>query len=707
MQGVRGRKILSLVPRRNISSDNDSSSSSEDETPTLSRRIDDDDTSSAPSVSSSLENLSIFSESEVDDIIREHICTENLEPMPLDSPIPTPTISNTTIPDFLLHKTKLSNSLQTSVASPASLTGSKTPKLVEPIPLDISKPTCSNSNIDSATATPNILREKRKLSNSPSTSVASPASFTRSKRPKVVAKRKGIRKSKILLNFKWERKPFEYCATVTDKNLLKSNLKTPYEYFSLFFSDEIFDMIVSETNLYSTQVTGKSISVSNKDIKDFVAINILMGIVNMPAYTDYWCQAFRYERISNIMSLKKFQQIRRFIHFNNNLLDDGDRYYKVRPLVQMLRENCLKIEHETKFSIDEMIVPYKGTRAGNRKQYIKNKPRKWGFKIFVRAGVSGFIYDFLLYGGEDTFRFHTFPENEESLGLGAKVVLALCQSIPNPACSVVYFDNFFTSLELIKILRENYGIFSLGTIRGNRIRGAEKSLDSDKKLQKKGRGSFSQVVCNENKVCIVKWSDNKCVTVASSYVDSYPLGQINRYNKESKKREPVSCPEIIKHYNAHMGGVDLADMLVALYRTELKGHRWYLPLVSQVIDICVNNAWILYRRNLPDNSPKNQIIPLKKFRYSIYQSLTQFGRDKRKKDSENRAPSCIIRNPSEPRPNTDIRYDKHDHFPSFSSKGRCKFCTKGQTSVFCQKCLQRLCLLPDRNCFYAFHHPSQ
>lgn len=172
------------------------------------------------------------------------------------------------------------------------------------------------------------------------------------------------------------------------------------------------------------------------------------------------------------------------------------------------------------------------------------------------------------------------------MGLGAKVVLALCKSIKDPACSVVYFDNFFTSFELIKILREEYGIFSLGTIRSNRLRGANENLDTDKQLQKKkGRGSFSQVVCHENKVCVIKWSDNKCVTVASSYVDSYPVGQINRYNKNSKKREPVPCPEIIKHYNAHMGGVDLADMLIALYRTELKEHRWYLPVVSQIIDM--------------------------------------------------------------------------------------------------------------------------
>ncbi|KAF9409267.1 hypothetical protein HW555_011302, partial [Spodoptera exigua] len=95
---------------------------------------------------------------------------------------------------------------------------------------------------------------------------------------------------------------------------------------------------------------------------------------------------------------------------------------------------------------DEIMVPYKGKNAGNRKQYVKNKPKKCGHKIFVKADRSPV---------------------ESSLGMGAKVVIALCKTIPDPAYPIVYFDNFFTSLELIYYLREEMGIFSLGTIRAN------------------------------------------------------------------------------------------------------------------------------------------------------------------------------------------------------------------------------------------------
>ncbi|KOB72988.1 Uncharacterized protein OBRU01_11452 [Operophtera brumata] len=401
------------------------------------------------------------------------------------------------------------------------------------------------------------------------------------------------------------------------------------------------------------------------------------------------------------MTLKRFQLLRRYIHFNDNLKDDGDGYYKVRPLLKRIRENCLHVEEETRFSIDEMMVPHKGTRAGSRKQYIKNKPKKWGFKIFVRAGVSGIVYDFLIYGGDDTFRFNSFTDEENGMGLGSKVVLALAKSIRQPACKVLCFDNFFTSIELLQHLRNEYGIFSLGTIRQNRLRGAEVKLPTDKNLKKKGRGFHAQVVCNKNKIVIVKWLDNKCVTVASTYIDSHPIQVVVRYKKEEKRKAPVTCPNMIKEYNTNMGGVDLSDMLIALYRTPFRGHRWYLPIFSQMLDICVNNAWLLYRRDLKREKPK----PLKTFRFEICESLLRFGRTAKNNTSQTNASSTkTIQKPVAERPPDAIRYDQVAHYPTLTpNRGRCMHCTKGQTKFLCQKCKIRLCLLPERNCFLAYH----
>ena len=47
-----------------------------------------------------------------------------------------------------------------------------------------------------------------------------------------------------------------------------------------------------------------------------------------------------------------------------------------------------------------------------------------------------------------------------------------------------------------------------------------------------------------------------------------------------------------------MGGVDLADMLIALYRTNIITRKiWYLKIIFYCVDIAKINAWLLYRRH--------------------------------------------------------------------------------------------------------------
>lgn len=184
----------------------------------------------------------------------------------------------------------------------------------------------------------------------------------------------------------------------------------------------------------------------------------------------------------------------------------------------------------------------------------------------------------------------------------------------------------------------------------------------------------------------------KCVTAASSYVDAYPVQNVLRYDKIQKSRKPVPCPNMIRHYNSHMGGVDLADMLIALYRTEMRAHRWYMPLFSQMLDICVNNAWLVYRRETNNVKP----LKLKEFRCAISRSLV----------TAQRAISGTPRGSRKfltPEYQSLNRFDQVGHMPSFSSKGRCKFCISGQTKYICIKCNVRLCLVEGRNCFVSYY----
>ncbi|KRY99138.1 hypothetical protein T11_13745, partial [Trichinella zimbabwensis] len=52
-------------------------------------------------------------------------------------------------------------------------------------------------------------------------------------------------------------------------------------------------------------------------------------------------------------------------------------------------------KNEEKQAIDEQIIPFKGKHK--LKIFTPRKPRRWGFKLFSRCGISGILYDFAFY----------------------------------------------------------------------------------------------------------------------------------------------------------------------------------------------------------------------------------------------------------------------------------------------------------------------
>uniref|UniRef100_A0A9J7Z3Z2 PiggyBac transposable element-derived protein domain-containing protein n=1 Tax=Cyprinus carpio carpio TaxID=630221 RepID=A0A9J7Z3Z2_CYPCA len=225
-------------------------------------------------------------------------------------------------------------------------------------------------------------------------------------------------------------------------------VQSPFQYFRMLFTDEMIQHVAHHTNLYSAQELGDPIKTNPEEIEDFLSMLLFMGVFKFPSLEDYWHHESRFSVIADIMPRKRFQLLRRYIHFNDNQQcnENPDRFYKIRPLFDMLRNQCLLIPSTYKHSVDEVMIGYKGTRAGSLRQYIGNKPDKWGFKVFCRASSSGIIHDLLMYQGASTFFNVTLSEEEQMLPLGAKVVTTLCKTIQQPRLSVVFFDNFLQAL---------------------------------------------------------------------------------------------------------------------------------------------------------------------------------------------------------------------------------------------------------------------
>jgi hypothetical protein len=92
----------------------------------------------------------------------------------------------------------------------------------------------------------------------------------------------------------------------------------------------------------------------------------------------------------------------------------------------------------------------------------------------------------------------------------------------------------------------------------------------------------------------------------------------------TKKNKYITIPrpEVIKLYNESMGGVDLQDMLIGLYRIHIRSKKWTLRLIFHAIDVALTNAWIEYKHDAAELKVlKKNTLDLLHFRLEVAQSL--------------------------------------------------------------------------------------
>ena len=142
----------------------------------------------------------------------------------------------------------------------------------------------------------------------------------------------------------------------------------------------MIDHLVVLTNLYARQFLDKEKDnlkpqsrvhewkpSDRAEILTFIAILILMGIVQKPRLTIYWST-------DNILATLIFNQVMRrdrfllvrFFHFADNtkynpIYPDRDKLYKIRKVINMIMNICGKMYSPGKsVSTDESLVLFKG-----------------------------------------------------------------------------------------------------------------------------------------------------------------------------------------------------------------------------------------------------------------------------------------------------------------------------------------------------------
>ena len=240
--------------------------------------------------------------------------------------------------------------------------------------------------------------------------------------------------------------------------------------------------MIPQTALYSQQ-KGHVFTTDVTELKAFFGMHLVMGYHTLPALRDYWSTDpdLGVPYLANGMCFKRFEEIRRNLHFNDNVQmtdrnDPGDdRAFKLRPVLKDFNECFLAAMEPTRFeSIDEHMIRFKERNI--MKQYVKGKPIQWGFKMWCRCdSKSEYLFEFDLYTGK--------KHGGMEYGLREGVVLSLTEKLEGLKRQV-YFDNFLNS-PLLQAALFHKKIFSAGTVRINRKNVPKKGLiPADKDMER-------------------------------------------------------------------------------------------------------------------------------------------------------------------------------------------------------------------------------
>ena len=79
-----------------------------------------------------------------------------------------------------------------------------------------------------------------------------------------------------------------------------------------------------------------------------------------------------------------------------------DKLFRVKPLMCTIQNACKAFyQPRGNISVDERMV---ASKCHYMRQYMKDKPTKWGFKLFVLADSSNrYTVDFSVYTGKNNF----------------------------------------------------------------------------------------------------------------------------------------------------------------------------------------------------------------------------------------------------------------------------------------------------------------
>lgn len=452
--------------------------------------------------------------------------------------------------------------------------------------------------------------------------------------------------------------------------------KTPLDCWKLFVTDDMLQEIVLRTNdkirekaaSYSRENKYKVKETSIEELLSFFGLLYLSGFYRSGRQNldDLWASDD-----TGIMKFRKAMPLYRFRFLLASLRFDNsgtrierqklDKLAAIRAIFDQFVSQCKAVYSPSEYlTIDEQLPSFRGRCSF--KQYIPNKPSKYGIKIFALVDARCFyVVNMEVYVG-------TQPDGPfKQSNSGEDIVIRLIEPISTTGRNIT-FDNWFTSYPLMQRLLSEHRLTSVGTVRKNKRELPPRLVTTEDRKFPSSMFGFQK---NTTVVSYMSKKNKNVILLSTLHHDD----SIDYKTNDKQK------PEIVTFYNLTKGGVDTLDKLSAAYNISRNSRRWPLTVFFSIMNTAAINAEVVYRNN-------TNIYTMKRRNFLKTLALQLLENQETQRQNNPRLPRTL-RNPIE-RP-ARSNSDEH-HLPK---KRRCEVCPRTsdrKSQYFCVKCEKTVCL---------------